>query len=182
MLVLKDNTFMNLIISGTNRKRSNSFKVARFYQKQLAKKGVNFDILSLEDLPANIAQTDLYGNRSEAFARIQEKISAAKLFVFIIPEYNGSYPGILKLFIDACAYPTSFHHKKAALVGVSSGKYGNIRGVDHFTGVCNYMRMHILPLKIHIPLIQNELDDAEDFHDPLSLKFIEEQIEEIIRF
>src|SRR5690606_21689357 len=100
MLVLNDNTFINLIISGTNRNRSNSLKVARFYQKQLEKKGAEFDILSLEDLPANIAQTDLYGNRSEDFALIQEKISAAKLFVFIIPEYNGSYPGILKLFID----------------------------------------------------------------------------------
>src|SRR5690606_6939479 len=138
---------MNLIISATNRKHANSLKVAKFYQQQLLKKGEEFAILSLEDLPPNISQSDLYGKRSEAFAAIQEKIFQAKKFVFIIPEYNGSYPGILKLFIDACSYPTSFHHKKAALVGVSTGKYGNIRGIDHFTGVCNYMRMHVLPLK-----------------------------------
>lgn len=173
---------MNLIISGTNRKHSNSLKVAKFYQEQLKRKGEDFDLLSLEEIPANIGESDLYGNRSDAFSVIQEKVSAAKKFVFIIPEYNGSYPGILKLFIDACSYPASFHHKKAALVGVSSGKYGNIRGLDHFTGVCNYMRMHVLPLKIHIPLIQNELDSTESFHDPLSTKFVLEQIEEIIQF
>lgn len=173
---------MNLIISGTNRKHSNSIKVAKFYQKELSKRGEEFDILSLEDLPENIIVTDLYGKRSEAFAEIQQKVSEAKKFVFIIPEYNGSYPGVLKIFIDACSFPASFFHKKAALVGVSTGKYGNIRGVDHFTGVCNYMRMHVLPLKIHIPLIQNELNNEQEFHDPISLKFIMEQIEEIVRF
>src|SRR5690606_23190404 len=109
---------MNLIISGTNRKHSNSLKVAKFYQKELLKKGEEFEILSLEDLPTDIIVTDLYGRRSEAFSEIQEKISRSKKFIFVIPEYNGSYPGVLKVFIDACAYPASFYHKKAALVGI----------------------------------------------------------------
>ncbi|MVZ61754.1 NADPH-dependent FMN reductase [Sphingobacterium humi] len=173
---------MNLIISGTNRNRSNSLRVAKFYQQELAKKGEAFDILSLEDLPDTLSVTDLYGQRSEAFAPIQEKVSAAKKFIFIIPEYNGSYPGILKLFVDACSFPASFYHKKAALVGLSTGKYGNIRGIDHFTGVCNYLRMHVLPLKIHIPLIQNELNSEGDVTDPLTLKFVMEQIDEIARY
>ncbi|MGJ1204721.1 NADPH-dependent FMN reductase [Sphingobacterium lactis] len=173
---------MNLIISGTNRKHSNSLKVAKFYQKEFRNRGEEFEILSLEDLPADIINTDLYGKRSPEFAEIQQMVSEAKKFVFIIPEYNGSYPGVLKVFVDACAFPASFFHKKAALVGLSTGKYGNIRGVDHFTGVCNYVRLHVLPLKIHIPLIQNEINQEGDFTDPLTLKFITEQIEEIVRY
>lgn len=173
---------MNLIISGTNRTGSNSLKVAQYFQKELAIKGEEWDLLSLTDLPADILNTDLYGKRSVEFSHIQEKVSSAQKFIFIIPEYNGSYPGVLKTFIDACAFPTSFYHKKAALVGIASGKYGNIRGVDHFTGVCNYMRMHVLPLKIHIPSIQNELDASGEFDDPITYKFVQEQIEEILRF
>lgn len=173
---------MNLIISGTNRKRSNSLRVAKFYQQELLRKGEEFEILSLEDLPDNLSVTDLYGQRSELFAPIQEKVSAARKFIFIIPEYNGSYPGVLKLFIDACSFPSSFYHKKAALVGLSTGKYGNIRGIDHFTGVCNYLRMHVLPLKIHIPLVQNEIDEEGNIADPLTLKFIDEQLEEIAKY
>ncbi len=173
---------MNLIISGTNRKRSNSLRVAQFYQQELLRKGEEFEILSLEDLPDNLSATDLYGHRSELFTPIQEKVSAARKFVFIIPEYNGSYPGILKLFIDACTFPSSFYHKKAALVGLSTGKYGNIRGIDHFTGVCNYLRMHVLPLKIHIPLVQNEIDEEGKLADPLTLKFVEEQLDEIVKY
>lgn len=173
---------MNLIISGTNRLGSNSLKVANYYKEELHSKGEEWEIFSLEDLPHDILYTDLYGKRSDAFANIQAKVSAAKKFIFIIPEYNGSYPGALKLFVDACAYPASFYHKKAALVGVSTGKYGNIRGVDHFTGVCNYVRMHVLPLKIHIPHIKDELNSYGIFVDPITQKFINEQIEEIVRF
>lgn len=173
---------MNLIISGTNRLGSNSLKVANYYKEELHSKGEEWEIFSLEDLPHDILYTDLYGKRSDVFANIQAKVSAAKKFIFIIPEYNGSYPGALKLFVDACAYPASFYHKKAALVGVSTGKYGNIRGVDHFTGVCNYVRMHVLPLKIHIPQIKDELNSYGIFVDPITQKFINEQIEEIVRF
>ena len=173
---------MNLIISGTNRLGSNSLKVAKYYQQELARRGENWDILSLEELPHDIIFTDLYGKRSEEFSAIQEKVSNAKKYIFIIPEYNGSYPGVLKIFIDACSFPASFYHKKAALIGVSTGKYGNIRGIDHFTGVCNYVRMHVLPLKIHIPSIQNELDDNGNFKDLITKKFVDEQIEEIVRY
>lgn len=173
---------MNLIISGTNRLGSNSLKVANYYKEELLHKGEAWEIFSLEDLPGNILNTDLYGKRSEEFRAIQAKVSEAQKFIFVIPEYNGSYPGVLKIFVDACAYPTSFYHKKAALVGVSTGKYGNIRGVDHFTGVCNYVRMHVLPLKIHIPHVQNELNNDGCFIDSLTQNFINEQLEEIIRF
>ncbi|MCA5005728.1 NADPH-dependent FMN reductase [Sphingobacterium bovistauri] len=173
---------MNLIISGTNRLGSNSLKVANYYKEELLRRSEPWEIFSLEDLPHDILFTDLYGKRSDTFARIQAKVSEARKFIFIIPEYNGSYPGVLKSFVDACSYPTSFHHKKAALVGVSNGKYGNIRGVDHFTGVCNYMRMHVLPLKIHIAHVQNELNSDGLFIDPITINFINEQIEEIVRY
>src|SRR5690606_20019 len=144
---------MNLIISGTNRERSNSSKIAKYYQQELQRNGESWELLSLADLQSDSTVTDSYRRRSAEYEPIQAVNSAARKFVFSIPEYNGSFPGILKVFIDACSFPASFFHKKAALVGVSTGKYGNIRGVDHFTGVCNYMRMHVLPLKIHLPKV-----------------------------
>jgi len=173
---------MNLIISGTNRERSNSLKIAKYYQRALEKKGGEWDLLSLADLPPDIISSDLYGKRSAAFQSIQERVSEVRTFVFVIPEYNGSFPGVLKTFVDACAFPGSFLHKKAALVGVSIGKYGNIRGVDHFTSVCNYLRMHVLPLKIHIANVRDELDKNGELMDEQTKRFVLEQVEEIHRF
>ena len=168
---------MTTIIAGTNRPHSYTLKVAKYYQKELAEKGLETTILNLEDLPKNFSGDDLYGERSEDFKQIQYLIDQTDKFLFIIPEYNGSYPGILKTFIDALAFPNSFQDKKACLVGLSSGKYGNIRGVEHFSGVCAYLHLNIMPLRIHIPYIKNELDENGNLFKEDTLKFTNQQIE-----
>ena len=173
---------MITIISGTNRPFSNTLKVAKYYQKTLMSKGLDSTVFSLEDLPDTLIASDLYGKRSEGFQRIQEMVSQTTKFLFVIPEYNGSFPGVLKTFIDACDFPDSFYDKKAALVGVSSGKYGNIRGIDHFGGVCSYLHLNVLPLRIHISTIKTELDESGDFYKDDTLKFTHQQIDKFIAF
>lgn len=173
---------MITIIAATNRPNSNTLKVAKYYQQQLKLKDVESNLFSLEHLPIDVLNTDMFGKRSEAFQRIQDLILATDKFLFVMPEYNGSYPGVLKVLIDACNFPDSFYDKKTALVGLSSGKYGNIRGVDHFTGVCHYIHLHILPLRIHIPNIKTELDADGNLIKEDTIKFTNEQIEKFIRF
>ncbi len=173
---------MTIIVSGTNRLNSNTARISAYYQKELAKKGLTSDILYLTDLPETIIKTDLFGQRSEAFQLIQDKVAAADKFIFVVPEYNGSFPGILKLFIDCCKFPDSFYDKKVALVGHSSGKYGNIRGIDHLTGICNYINLHVMPLKIHIPAIHTELNEEGDFFKEDTLKFINQQMDKFVAF
>ena len=171
-----------LIISATNRPGSSTLKVAKYYQTQLRQKGVEAGLLSLSELPDNIIKTDMYGQRSAEFQVIQELINKTEKFLFIIPEYNGSFPGVLKVFIDACNFPESFYDKKAALVGISSGKYGNIRGIDHFTGVCHYMHLNVMPLKLHIGAIKTELNNESELFKEDTLKFTNEQLDKFIRF
>ena len=173
---------MITIISSTNRPGSSTLKVAKYYQQQLQAKGAEAGLLSLEQLPANLLQTDLYGNRSPEFEVIQNIITQTDKFLFIIPEYNGSYPGVLKVFVDACTFPESFYEKKAALVGISSGKYGNIRGIDHFTGVCHYVHLNVMSLKLHIASINKEFDDNGQLIKADTLKFTNEQIDKFIAF
>jgi chromate reductase, NAD(P)H dehydrogenase (quinone) len=173
---------MVTIISATNRPGSSTLKVAKYYQKQLKEKGIDAGLLSLAQLPANLIESDLYGKRSAEFEPIQQIITQTTKFLFIIPEYNGSFPGVLKVFIDACSFPESFYEKKAALTGISSGKYGNIRGIDHFTGVCHYLHLNIMPLKLHIPAVNKELDENGNFFKEDTLQFTDEQINKFIAF
>jgi chromate reductase len=173
---------MITIISGTNRPHSNTLKLARFYQGALVERDISSRILSLCDLPKDFISEEMYGQRSPLFQPFQEMIDTTEKFIFVIPEYNGSFPGVLKSFVDACRYPDSFKGKKAALVGLSSGKYANIRGIEHFTGVCHYMRMHVMPLRIHIPQITKELDSEGQLHHADTLRFVMEQIDELINF
>lgn len=173
---------MITLISGTNRPGSNTLKLCSYYQAELAKKGCESQILSLTDLPDTLISSDLYGKRSPAFEKIQEQVSASTKFLFVIPEYNGSFPGVLKTFIDACKFPESFYGKKAALVGLSSGKYGNVRGLEHFTGICHYIHLEVMPLRIHIPAIESELNENGMLWKEDTLKFTNQQIEKFINF
>ncbi len=173
---------MVTIISSTNRPGSSTLKLAQYYQNKFREKGIEAGLLSLSQLPPNLIDTDLYGQRSAAFEPIQAIVTQTQKFLFVIPEYNGSFPGVLKVFMDACSFPESFYEKKAALVGISSGKYGNIRGVDHFTGICNYMHLHVMPLKIHIPSIHKELDADGNLFNADTLKYTNEQIDKFIKF
>lgn len=173
---------MITIISSTNRPGSSTLKVAQNYLRLLKDKGAEAGLLSLSQLPPNLLETDLYGKRSAEFGPIQDVVTKADKFIFIIPEYNGSFPGVLKVFMDACSFPESFYEKKAALVGISSGKYGNIRGIDHFTGVCHYMHLNVMPLKIHIASIHKELDADGNLYKEDTLRFVNEQLDKFILF
>ncbi len=173
---------MTIIVSGTNRPNSNTAKICEYYQKTLATKGFASEILYLTDLPENFIKSDMFGQRSEAFQALQDKITAAEKFIFIAPEYNGSFPGILKVFIDCCQFPDSFSDKKVALVGHATGKYGNIRGIDHLTGICNYINLDVLPMKVHIPAIHTELNEDGDFFKEDTVKFTNQQMDKFIGF
>lgn len=173
---------MITLIAGTNRPDSNTLKLTRYYQKQLAKRGYETQILDLKELPATLIDSDLYGKRSQEFQKIQELVSASEKFLFVIPEYNGSFPGVLKTFIDACKFPESFKGKKAALVGLSSGKYGNVRGLEHFTGICHYIHLNVLSLRIHISGIDQELNVEGELWKEDTVRFTDQQMEQFISF
>lgn len=173
---------MTTIISSTNRAGSASLKLAQYYQKTLLENGLKTNLLSLSDLPDNLIATDMYGKRSPEFQKIQDLVNETQKFIFIIPEYNGSFPGILKTFIDCCKFPESFRDKKAILVGLANGTYGNVRGVEHFTGICNYIGLNVLPLRLHIPKFNTEIDEQGELTNPATINFVKQQIERAIAF
>src|SRR5687767_3415714 len=110
-----------VIVSGTNRPDNLSLRVARLCQGILQEKGLNAELLDLEQLPREIAFDYLDARSSDGFLPYQSLVDRSQHFIFVAPEYNGSIPGILKLFIDACEYPESFKGKTAALVGIAAG-------------------------------------------------------------
>lgn len=105
------------IIVGTNRKNSVSKVIAEIYQSILLEKGAESEILELEHLPADFLATALYENtgKNPGYNAFHDRVKEGKKFVFIVAEYNGSFPGILKSFIDGMTYPNTFRNKKNVL-------------------------------------------------------------------
>jgi NAD(P)H-dependent FMN reductase len=111
-----------LIISGTQRKDSKTFQISQYYQQSLQELGHAAAIVNLQDFPMSYFDIN---EKDPKFIAFQESIIVpATKFIFVAPEYNGSIPGSLKMFMDNCSIKTCFWGKKAALVGVSDGRNG----------------------------------------------------------
>jgi chromate reductase len=173
---------MITIISATNRPQSNTRKVAVSYAQLMEKQGVAPKLFSLELLSPDLHFIDLYGKHSEKFQQLLEEfIIPAEKFVFIVPEYNGSFPGILKLFIDAI-HPDVNRGKKAALVGVASGRAGNLRGLDHLTSVLHYLGIYVHPNKLPISSVTALLDENGILKDEGTEMVLNKQIKEFLHW
>ncbi len=174
---------MITIISCTNRRSSFSRVISEFYQELLTKAGEESSILDLQNLPVDFLRSALYENtgKNQAFNQMTELIINSHKFVFVVPEYNGSFPGVLKAFIDGMAHPGSFKDKKCALVGLSSGVQGGVLALSHLTDIINYLGMHVLALKVRMPGIEKLLTDGK-INDPLILELLEMQIKDLIKF
>jgi chromate reductase, NAD(P)H dehydrogenase (quinone) len=171
---------VSLIISATNRPNSYTHRVANVYQARLTELGHPQTLLDLQDVPHDLLFSDLYGKRSEAFKPFEQQMLAAQKMLFVVPEYNGSFPGILKVFIDALPR-AAFINKKAALVGVADGKFGNQRGLEHLTGILNYCQTHVLPYKAHYMKI-SQLFDADGTPTEALLTEVNNQLKRYLEF
>jgi len=170
------------IISGTNRLDSNTEKIADFYLNVLKKKGVDAQLFNLKDLPSSFISSELYGNRSPEFQHVIDNfIEKQTKFIFISPEYNGSFPGVLKVFLDA-VHPKYWENNKACLVGVSSGRAGNLRGMEHLTNILNYLKINVYHNKLPISLVSNLLNESKQLADLETQKVIDVQLDGFLNF
>lgn len=147
------------IVSCTNRRRPNSRIIAEHYVKLIEERVDSLELIDLRDLPEDFVFSALYDNaqKNPQFNQIQNSIDNAGKLVFVIPEYNGSFPGVFKAFIDGLEYPGSFKNKKAALVGHSSGTQGSALALSHATDILNYMGMNVLAFKPRLFNIEKNL-------------------------
>ena len=168
------------IIVGTNREKSNSMVIAQVYKSILMSRGVDCQILSLRDLPSDFAWTECYGNRSGDYNQIlNQYIVDATKFVFVLPEYHGGFPGVVKSFLDSFSGEI-IAGKVAALVGISSGRAGNLRGVDAFANVLAYLKVEVLSDRPKLSDIENILKDGV-FSSDEGMDRIEGQIDLLLK-
>lgn len=166
---------MITIISGTNRDDNNTRKVAKEYQRILKEKNFEARLLSLDEQNLTV--------RNENFVRVEnEWLVPADKFIIIMPEYNGSYPGILKLVIDNTDVARVWWYKKVLLTGVSTGRAGNLRGMEHLTGSLLHMKMLVHPNRLPISLVDKLMDKNGQFIDVSTIQAVNSQLEQFLNF
>lgn len=172
-----------IIVCGTNRVDSVSMEISELYKELLIDLGQDVEIIDLKNLPNDFTTSALYENsgKNQEFNTYRDLMAEAKKFVFVVPEYNGSFPGVLKAFIDGLKFPQTFTDKKCALIGVSSGVQGAGLALSHLTDIFNYCGTNVLALKPKLARIDQYLENGEINND-LYNTLLKDQAEKFVDF
>jgi chromate reductase, NAD(P)H dehydrogenase (quinone) len=166
---------MITVISGTARPDSYTIRLANHYLQLLRDRGQEAHLLSLVDLPVWERSAELV----DAETRL---LIPSDRFVFIMPEYNGSFPGRLKTLIDNSEIKKCWWGKKALLTGIADGRAGNLRGLEHMTGILQYLHVNVYWDKIPLSRIYEELDPEGNLVKSTTEAVIRAQVDGFLKF
>src|SRR5215813_7098284 len=114
------------VLLGTVRKGRASANVARFVHEQVLKRaGVVTELIDIATLHLPV------DDAGEAIKdkNFSEKMNSADGLVIVTPEYNHSFPGLLKHVLDTNLMV--YVHKAVGIVGVSAGPFGGTRAIQN---------------------------------------------------
>jgi NAD(P)H-dependent FMN reductase len=152
-----------------------TLRVAKLYYDLFKARNADVHLVSLEG--ANVYE------EGPELKKLEERyFIPSDKFVFVMPEYNGSFPGVLKLMIDNSNIKKCWWYKKALLAGVADGRGGNLRGIEHMTNILHYMRMNVHYNKLPLSRINDEVSPEGVLLKEGTKKAIENQIDEFLNY
>ncbi len=170
------------IISSTDRPNSNALKVSNYICRLYNDRGMQAKVVSLQDFPLADVIGGKYGADIPSVKKFNDQVIEADGLIFVIPEYNGGFPGILKLFIDYLPFPSAFEKMPMAFIGESSGAFGSLRPVEQFQMITNYRNALQFPERVFIPRVGKEFDEETGLTDDFKQKLLESQTDNFIKF
>lgn len=169
------------ILSATDRPDSNALKVATYAEKFLAE-NANTKIFSLRDFPLQDVAGGKYGDTPESVKEFNEEFLDADGFLFVIPEYNGGFPGILKLFYDYLPFPEALDKVPVSLIGEAAGAFGALRPVEQFEQLLKYRKAFIYPERMFIQRVNSSFDPEEGLSNETMQELLESQLRNFPEF
>jgi NAD(P)H-dependent FMN reductase len=121
------------IIIGTGREGRLSEPVAQFVHECANAYGFEPRLIDVRDFAT------LYTEDGEKGAEWKKIVTESDAFILIVPEYNHSYPGELKILLDK-AYK-EYNRKPVGVCTVSAGGVGGTRVAEHLLPLFNKFQL-----------------------------------------
>ncbi len=174
---------MITVIAGTNREGSNTLKVAKTVATMHRELGVEVKLVDLAGLPSALLSPGAYAEKPEGFTEaFQKPVLDADGVVIVTPEYNGGFPGVLKLFIDMLPFPESFEKRPTAYIGLSAGASGALRPVEQLQMIFGYRNAFNFNKRVFMPGIGDLLDESGAIKDDALRGRLREQAKDFQEF
>lgn len=118
------------VILGTSRQGRASEHAATFVFDQVSKRNdIRSELVDIRNLPIPIDDAG-EAIKDRGFSSLVEKSDA---LILVVPEYNHSFPGLLKHVLDTNL--KEYIHKAAGVCGVSAGPFGGARMIENLLPV-----------------------------------------------
>lgn len=153
------------IISGSNRKEAESFRISKWLQEKLKSQNdssLEVDLVDLRRVDMSFIPDEFWAGQSssaKAMAAEYKKLEESDGIVVVTPEWGGAASPVLKHFILMSGY--SLAHKPVLAFGVSSTPVGGIRPIEDIKHTFKNARGVFLPEPIVINDVNNFLIGEE---------------------
>jgi NAD(P)H-dependent FMN reductase len=162
-------------MSSTDRPGSNAMKVSE-YASGLLEEKAECRIFSLRDFPLSDVHGGKYGKTPDSVKEFNSRFLEADGFMFVIPEYNGGFPGILKVFFDYLPFPQAMEKVPVSLIGEAAGAFGALRPVEQFEQLLKYRKAYIYPERMFIQRVNDSFDPDSGLSNSTLQKLLESQL------
>jgi chromate reductase len=173
-------------IVGSLRKDSYNRQLALAAKEIVGERAI-FEIIDFTDVP--LFNADIEYPAPDAVRRVREQIKAADGIWLFSPEYNHSYPGLLKNLIDWLSRPVSKEEKQVlsqkpiALSGASNGLGGTVSAQDLLVMLLSMLNARVMNFpRLRIPNAQDQTDDQGRLKLTSSLPYLEKQADAFLKF
>ena len=132
-----------VLVGGISRDSLNK-KLFRAF-KENAPKDFTLEAFDISTLP--FFSQDIEKDAPPAVHDLKKQIEDSDAVLLVTPEYNRSFPGVLKNAIDWGSRPpnsNSWDHKKGAIIGASSGNIGTFGAQNHLRQVMMHLNVQML--------------------------------------
>jgi len=163
-----------LAFAGSAREASFNKRLVKIAAHGAQNAGAEVTLLDLRELPLPIYDADLESAEGlpENARRLKELFSSHDGFLISSPEYNGSISALLKNTIDWVSRPVEggpplagFAGKVAAIMSISPGALGGLRGLVHVRAILSNLKVLVLPDQISIPEANDAFTDRGELAD-----------------
>jgi NAD(P)H-dependent FMN reductase len=163
------------VVLGTTRKGRRSANVAATMAELLGRRaGVQTALIDLTNLPLPIDDAG-EAVKDSGFAAA---MAAADGLVLVVPEYNHSFPGLLKHALDSCL--SEYVHKAVAIIGVSSAPFGGTRVVQSLLPVMRELGLVTIFWDVNVSGVERVFDEGGRLVDQAFVRRTEKFVRELL--
>jgi NAD(P)H-dependent FMN reductase len=156
------------LILGTARQGRESEHAARFvFERTKARAGVETEFIDIRTLPMKLDD-----------AGEQMKDSKFAATIIVTPEYNHSFPGLLKHALDMCL--KEYIHKAVGICGVSAGPIGGARVIESLLPVMRELGLVTIFEDVNFGKIGSLFDERGQLLDENFVRRVDGFLNELI--